>query len=126
MKNILFLIITIPLLFGCSDSIEIENSTDIQGEYIGTFQRDDTISNVTLNFANGNFSGEVTSEQQSPRICNGTYTITTNAIIFTNTCLWTAEFDWSLILNNTWQYQLRNDILTLVKENGDTYILTKI
>ena len=125
MKNLLFLLI-VSLFLGCSDPIEVENSADIQGEFMGTFERNGIVSNVTLNILNGNFLGETEDEnQQSPRICNGTYAITTNNLVFTNNCFWIADFDWSLILNNTWHYNLRNNTLTLIKENGDTYILTR-
>ena len=126
MKSVFWFLFVVVLIFGCSNPIEIENSTDIQGEYRGTFERNNNISNVFLNINNNAFIGEVDGENiQTPRICNGTYVITINNIIFANSCFWTADFDWSLILKGAWQYQIRNNTLTMIKENGDTYILTR-
>lgn len=36
---------------------------------------------------------------------------------------WTAEFDWSLILSDTWDFSSKNDVLTLTNSIGDKYTL---
>lgn len=95
------------------------------GNYSGTFTRGNEISNVQLVFENGKFEGssEVT---KFPAICNGTYQVSGNKIEFTNSCAWTAEFDWSLILAGSWTFLKTNNQLTMTHSNGDQYILISI
>lgn len=92
------------------------------GNYSGTFTRGNESSNVQLVFENGKFEGssEVT---KFPAICNGTYQVSGNKIEFTNSCAWTAEFDWSLILAGSWTFLKTNNQLTMTHSNGDQYIL---
>lgn len=97
---------------------------DISGNYVGTFERDASISNVELYLRNGTFQGESDTEK-FPAICNGSYSISEESLEFTNACAWTAEFDWSLILSETWNYRFDGNRLTLVGPNGDRYKLTK-
>lgn len=94
----------------------------LEGKYSGTFTRGNESSNVQLVFENGKFEGssEVT---KFPAICNGTYQVSGNKIEFTNSCAWTAEFDWSLILAGSWTFLKTNNQLTMTHSNGDQYIL---
>lgn len=94
----------------------------LEGNYSGTFTRGNESSNVQLVFENGKFEGssEVT---KFPAICNGTYQVSGNKIEFTNSCAWTAEFDWSLILAGSWTFLKTNNQLTMTHSNGDQYIL---
>lgn len=94
----------------------------LEGNYSGTFTRGNESSNVQLVFENGKFEGssEVT---KFPAICNGTYQVSGNKIEFTNSCVWTAEFDWSLILAGSWTFLKTNNQLTMTHSNGDQYIL---
>ena len=64
-------------------------------------------------------------KEKFPAICNGNYLISSNTIEFENVCVWTAEFDWTLILGENWNYTKENNILIMTKSNGDKYTLTK-
>ena len=122
MKAKLYIFFSILIgLAACND----ENSpTNINGEYVGTFERNGNTAEVELTFLNGGFSGE-SEINKYPAICNGTYTTSGNRITFVNGCAWTAEFDWTLILGGEWEFSVNTDVLTLNHSNGDKYILTK-
>ena len=122
MKAKLFILLCLFIgLEACDD----ENSpTNINGEYVGIFERNGNTGAVELTFTNGTFIGE-SELVKFPALCNGTYTTSANTITFVNGCAWTAEFDWTLILGGEWNFTLMNDVLTLNHSNGDKYILNK-
>ncbi len=70
------------------------------------------------------FSGE-SETVKFPEICNGNYTVSDDSIQFQNECVWTADFDWTIILKEEWNYNLNGNTLILTKSNGDKYTLTK-
>ena len=108
-----------------SSSISIPNGT-----YVGTFQRltsnGGQISNVTLTFSDSNWTGQ-SQFAKYPALCHGTYMTNGSAIVFKNLCMWTAEFDWSLILSSDYQYKLSGNSLQIRRNNNlyeDVYKLT--
>lgn len=119
--NILLVLLGLFTILSCDND---DAQRDINGQYIGTFQRGENSSNVGLTFNSKDFSGE-SETVKFPAICNGNYSITNNTINFENQCPWTAEFDWSLILSDTWIFSFANDTLTLTNSIGDIYTLTK-
>ena len=127
MKKILILLTVFSLIIiGCnkSDENELSDTTNIEGNYIGTFERSGNLSNVELNLDNNEFTGN-SDIDKFPAICNGEFIISDDTIVFENTCGWYANFDWTLILNENWNYTYENSTLTMVKTNGDKYILTR-
>ena len=130
MKSTFYLLIFSAIFFSCSDN---DSSGGIDGTYSGTFYRitngaKEQTSNVTLTFSNNQYSG-TSSMVKYPALCSGTFTETPQAMTFANTCMWTAEFDWTLILNGEFKVIRKDDELILAKEynadNGDYYILKK-
>ncbi len=134
MRRLLILPLIIMIISSCKKSSEtakpvvLDNAT-----YKGTFQRKlDTygnISNVQLNFSSGKFSG-ASDQGKYPGICNGTFSIRGDSIEFMNACVWTAEFDWSLILGGRYAVKQNGNDLRLSRKymNGkyeDVYLLTK-
>ncbi len=121
--NLKYLVLVgiIIIALACSSD---DDQPNIEGEYIGIFERNGNTSNVELNFANGIFSGD-SETVKFPAICNGNYSISNKTIEFENLCIWTAEFDWTLVLGENWNYTFINNILTMTKVNGDKYTLTK-
>lgn len=110
--------------FGCSDDDNI--SLNIDGEYIGTFQRGDNVANVEIEFVNGAFLGNSTGEGYSIPIYHGEYSINNNLIIFDNKQLvLPAVYDPSTLLNGKWDFAFDGNILTMTKSNGDKYNLAK-
>lgn len=124
-----FLLIAISIV-GCTD--HDQNGT-IEGTYSGTFYRVTNgvkghTSNVTLTFSGNEYSGN-SSVVKYPALCNGTFTQTAEMMSFTNGCMWTAEFDWTLILSGDFKITRNDDELILVKErnpdNADYYVLKR-
>lgn len=122
-KIFLFLVLSLLLVTACNKAKE-NPSSSIEGNYIGNFERNGNVSNVQLTLANQKFSGE-SETARFPAICEGNYSVVNGTITFENTCVWTADFDWSLILSGTWSFNLEENVLTMTKSNGDEYILTK-
>ncbi len=121
--KILVLLGLIIAIVGCNkDDDNIKDN--INGDYVGFFERNGNTSNVKLTFNNGTFNGQSEIEK-FPALCNGTYTISESKITFSNDCPWTAEFDWSLILSDKWDLNLNNNTLIMTKSNGDKYTLTQ-
>ena len=121
--KILFFFSLLTVVSGCeNDDDKIQ--TSINGTYSGIFERNENTSNVELIFNDGTFSGQSEIEK-FPGICNGTYEISGNTIIFNNNCPWTAEFDWPLVLSDEWDFNFTNNILTMTNLNGDKYTLTQ-
>ncbi len=130
MKAIYFQLVLALLLAACSDS---EKPATFEGTYQGVFYRvRDNVkgesSNVTLNFSNGHYTG-TSSITKYPALCEGTFAPAEEQVNFTNTCMWTAEFDWTLILDGTFKITHTDTELILSKEidpqNGDYYVLKK-
>jgi hypothetical protein len=106
---------------------------NLEGSYTGIFYRsapaiDYRPSTVTLKLEGNNFSG--TSDIiHYPAICNGAWSINTAFVKFENKCAWTADFDWRLILDGDFSYELDGRHLKLWKSYGngmyDTYELDR-
>lgn len=122
--KILILIGVFITTFACNKDDGDISQPNINGKYIGFFERNGTTSNVDLTFSNGSWTGE-SEIVKFPALCNGTYSISGNVVTFENTCHWTAEFDWTLILSDNWNFELNGITLILTKNNGDKYNLTK-
>jgi len=110
-------------------------SRSLAGTYTGTFERLDSTgrgatSNVTLSFTDSNWTGK-SQFSRYPALCRGTYQlIGQDSIHFQNSCAWTADFDWSLILYDLYRLQITDTSLIITKNhsrNGqDIYKLTKL
>ena len=124
MKSKILLLIGIMFMTLACNNDDENPQSEINGEYVGIFERNGNTSNVELNINNGIYSGE-SDTVKFPAICNGNYSVSSNLIMFQNECIWTAEFDWTLILSDEWNYDLNGNTLILTKSNGDKYTLTK-
>jgi hypothetical protein len=132
LKNICKILLFLLILSSCES--EKENSIKIQeGTYVGTFQRQGSlslgpISNVTITFSADKWSGQ-SDNSKYPALCNGTYSYKGHSLIFTNECVWTAEFDWSLILSGDFIYSFDGEHLQMAKTISpgifDRYNLTR-
>jgi hypothetical protein len=102
------------------------------GTYKGTFQRlhngNGDISNVTITFSAKNWQGQ-SDVGRYPALCNGSYTMNGEIIHFANACMWTADFDWTLILNGDYKFSSKGNSIEIWRyaANGDkdVYKLTK-
>ena len=102
------------------------------GTYIGTFQRQTLATSnpaqVTLTLSNGNWTGS-SSIEKYPALCSGYYTTSGSQVQFEDTCSWSGNFDWTLILDGTYEITQYDDTLVLTRQQGsatvDIYKLKK-
>lgn len=128
MKRLLFIIWIVSISSTSCEKSRIDNIPD--GVYNGTFQRQlafgggDT-ANVILTFSSNSWTGQ-SDIPKYPALCHGTYTIDSQKIIFTNDCIWTAEFDGTLILGGEYALSLEGDQLEFIRDDRgpskDTYV----
>jgi hypothetical protein len=124
----LTLFAALTLFFACSKNDDDKNMTVPEGMYIGTFHRTgmDTAI-VTLTFEGNRFSGQ-SDHSKYPAICHGSYEVYDKNIQFTDSCTWTANFNWTLILNGTYSFTHSSNELRFSRTNGnitDDYVLRK-
>jgi hypothetical protein len=130
MKRMITCLLAFSLLLGCQkDDDDDDNITVPEGMFIGTFNRTgmDTAS-VTLTLDGNKFNGQ-SDMAKYPAICHGSFEINDNTIVFSDSCAWTANFDWSLILNGSYTFSRNNNELRFSRTNGtitDEYILSRI
>lgn len=133
MKNLILLISVLTLTL--NSCIKASSSTSVlSGTYKGTFQRQTpssgSISNVTISFEGNRWTGE-SQFSKYPALCHGTFKLNENrdSIFFENTCIWTAEFDWTLILGGTYHLKASGYNIEFSKEYSgnfkDVYKLSK-
>ncbi|MBC3538458.1 hypothetical protein ACFSC6_16265 [Rufibacter sediminis] len=124
MKNKLLLLFLLFLSFSCFDKEE-EPAVLPSGTYTGTFQRssptaDYPSAEVTLVLEGNSFSGS-SNLAKYPAIGGGTYRVDGLEVVFQNTSLWTAEFDWTLILDGAFALSTNpSGEVTLTRKRGDT------
>ena len=131
MSRIFSLILSFGLLGGCSDH-DISTVESVQGEYEGIFYRttpsgEQSRSKIHLTFTGDYFEGN-SETVKYPAICGGDFNLDGKTITFKNTCVWTAEFDWTLILDGSFAIQREGERITMVKSAGtivDTYVLER-
>jgi hypothetical protein len=132
----LYLLISCLLLAAITSCKKSDSDGPIilNGTYKGTFQRtsyDKEQSEVILKFsADGTYQGS-SNQPKYPALCNGggKYSINRKKITFRSTCIWTAEFDWTLILEGDYQIEQDGDTVRISKSYGggteDIYVLVK-
>jgi hypothetical protein len=93
----------VTILSGCTK----ENLSIYDGTYKGTF---------TVTYSSGTYSGQTLLEiinskfycsgntGRIPAGGSGTFSLDNNKVTFQDENFWTADFDWNLILNGTYNY----------------------
>lgn len=127
MKRMITCLIALTVFFSCKKNDD-ENRGIPEGMYIGIFHRTgmDTAA-VTLTLDGNNYNGQ-SDMPKYPGICHGSYEFDDNTIRFTDSCSWTANFDWTLILNGSYSLSRNNNEFRFSRTNGnvtDEYILKK-
>jgi len=115
-------------LFSCEDGEDIPLSK-LEGTYSGTFQRTvgneaGQIAQVTISFENNTWQGQ-SDTPKYPALCNGTYELKGQIINFQNHCMFTADFDWSLILNGDFEIKQTTQAITFTKVLPNTSTVIK-
>ncbi|MEO0333585.1 MAG: hypothetical protein AAF223_18195 [Bacteroidota bacterium] len=135
MRHISVIIILASFALACQEDDEGNPSFLLEeGTYTGVFYRSSpnarwASANVTLTLENGRFSGS-SDRDKYPAICEGTYQlIGIDQVTFENSCVWTADFDWSFILDGEYQITDRDDKIVICREYegqvSDTYELKR-
>lgn len=131
MKKLLWIIPLTVVFFACEkDDNDASPGEPVltNGLYTGTFSRTgmDTVI-VSIKVSGENFEGQ--SERQFyPAICRGSLRGDNGGIYFSDSCVWQANFDWSLILNGRYDYTIEGYDVRLRRNNGatvDEYLLKK-
>ncbi|GAB5408516.1 MAG: hypothetical protein BalsKO_08810 [Balneolaceae bacterium] len=129
MKSILFFSILAISITNCSSNNS--SGSIFEGDFSGTFYRvNDNIrfqtAEVSLTFNNGTFEGTSTINEY-PAICNGTFEVGEDEVTFSNDCVFTADFDWTYILDGSFNYEVTDNELRIIREynssSSDTYTL---
>jgi hypothetical protein len=121
------------LLLFCLSCNKEAREQQLAGNYTGVFQRLSSAGTypeaaVTLNLQSNSFTGS-SSNARYPALCHGKWEAGSNTLVFTNSCVWTADFDWTLILDKTFQYERKGDSLLLTRQHAhftDTYRLVRV
>jgi hypothetical protein len=97
------------------------DSDQLSGTYIGYFHRNrsDT-AHVSISFTDNSYQGE-SDVLQYPALCKGSFEQKENTITFHDSCMWSANFDWSLIVKGTYNLQQNDDgTIRIWRDHGDT------
>lgn len=119
----LIIVFGIAVLSCNTDDVEETVEGSFEGVFTVTYSNNETFSNsveVTIN--NGIYSSTA-GPDRLPAGGTGTYEILSNTITFEDEGVWTADFDWNLILNGAYSYTLSGNklILSAEKNNVGTY-----
>lgn len=123
MKNNFFLFVVIALSFASCEEKGPQFALLPPGQYEGTYKRwslstpNPEVARVHISLKDGAFSGG-SNMARYPAICNGKYWVTGTQVEFTNLCAWTADFDWSFILNGKFDITSDGDTFQLMQKNG--------
>jgi hypothetical protein len=66
------------------------------------------------------------NENRIPPGGSGTFSVGQNEIVFQDENMWTADFDWNLILNGSYTLAQKGDTLSLTKVQGQAKYVYKI
>lgn len=133
MRIIIPLSLTLIAFFSCSKENDKTNDAPPNGKYSGTFKRynqaEDITANISLVFLNNGWTG-TSNLDHYPALSKGTWSIHDQAVLdFENTSIWTADFDWTLILDGKYILHRNDDSLVFTKSYGnggvDVYKLRK-
>lgn len=112
MKKLIFISLLAATLLACEKD---KNAKDFKGTYTGTFRTKQdgkmVMIDTELTLLNENF--EV---KKGPKLGNGSFKLEDKrTVTFSDKNVWTADFDWNLILNGTYTYQALADSLILTR-----------
>ena len=133
MKKTLLFFLLLMMVFTISCTQNEPDPVVLSGTYTGSFTRispnvDYRPSTVSLSFTGNKFSGS-SSIEKYPAICKGTYMVGDDKIEFKNGCVWTADFEWTFILDGEFEWSVEGNELTITRRYNenmyDMYRLVK-
>ena len=132
MRPLLVLFLFILVLSACKKSDDTSGSHDLNGRFRGTFHRSTSPDTAQVTF---NFKPDMTFDGTGgpsyyPSICGGTFQRTNDVLAVNDTCAWTANFDWTLIFDGSYNILFTSEnSVRIWKTNGavtDEYLLNRI
>jgi hypothetical protein len=116
MKSMLNILFVAFVLSACSEDDDMVLANTYEGIFYRIYpQARINASDVTLQLTGDNFSGS-SSIQNYPAICSGTYEIDGSSITFSNQCAFTADFDWSYILDGVYEIDESEQYIYFIQE----------
>jgi len=111
MKKLIYLTAMIALLFACKK----DDTKTFNGNYTGTFR-----TLVQGSMMMSDFDVSLQSKQfkvtKGYKKGSGTYQLSkSNELTFTDQNVWTADFNWNILLNGTYTTEVKGDSLILTK-----------
>lgn len=117
-------ILLLITLISCNKS-DRDTSTPTDGTYEGTFKRyhqeGSQTANVRLTFTGSSWSG-ASNINKYPALGSGAFTVAEAGIKFNNKTVWTADFDWTLILDGDYIEMRDGDSLRITKSYGNGWV----
>ena len=132
----IFILFSVLLVISACEKNNNTGDTEyksVYGRYIGTFHRTgmDTVE-VQLGLLSDNTFEGSSTRNQYPAICSGYFTYDNSSRLLTvrDTCAWTANFDWTLIFDGSYNVSFpEKNTLRIWRTNGvskDEYLLNKL
>jgi hypothetical protein len=131
MKSLAFIFIASLVFIACKKNDSDDTAgRQLDASYFGTFTRTGMeTAFVNLTFANNTFNG-TSDHTKYPAICHGSFDLDEHNIYFVDSCSWTADFDWTLILNGVYNISFPSDqevrIWRTIGNVTDEYLLRKL
>lgn len=112
----------LAVLTSCEDANK-RSTPELDGLYTGIFTveyKDGQLrsNEVTVAF-DGNTYSSSTGADRIPAGGSGTFSVKENTITFSDENIWTADFDWNLILNGTYTYSSNGKELVLSADKNE-------
>ncbi len=117
------------LLSGCSEGEEVSEFIELNGTYEGTFTVEYSNGGliqsnpVTVTFSDSTYVSTV-GDNRFPAGGSGNYELGINSVIFSDANIWTADFDWNLILNGEYSLRVSENTITLSANKNDVGVYT--
>jgi hypothetical protein len=121
MKSALFILTILSLGFVACEK-DSDNNYFPNGIYKGSFKRYNVAGSqeaqVTISFDYPNWSGS-SNISRYPALGKGTFYSDNEVLKFKSTSVWTADFDWTLILDGAYIENRKGDSLIFTRSYGD-------
>jgi hypothetical protein len=131
MGKYLMLIVLLTIGYSCKKEADSSINFELVGRYRGTFNRSTSpdTTQVTLYFRSDMRFEGTGGPNNFPAICGGTFQRNNNSLVVNDTCTWTANFDWTLIFDGSYNIQFTDEnSVRLWRTNGsvtDEYLLNR-
>ncbi|WP_316768458.1 hypothetical protein [Pedobacter frigiditerrae] len=110
MKKLIYLLALIITFSACKKE---STSNHFKGNYTGTF-RTSLGTNKVITDTEITFSDNLFKVNKGAKLASGTFKINNSkTVTFEDKNIWTADFDWNLILNGSFEYEIKGDSLIL-------------